>query len=307
MGHQLWLADRLRQAGLNVIEVDGWRERGAAAFNPKGVVCHHTAGSPNGDMPSLQLLIRGRSDCPGPLCNVGLARSGTVYVIAAGRANHAGKGGWQGLSGNSAVFGIEAENTGKGETWPPAQFDAYVRLAAALQREAGGNVNLVCGHKEWAPDRKIDPKGIDMNDFRNRVAQVLGGAAPGPAPTSAPPPPPPPPPPPGDERGRIAELQALIGTGNDGIWGPNTEEACKRNMIGWPDYVRGHAPRLVDKLHGNNNRELVRWLQRQANRKFNAGLAEDGAVGPATNHVIVVNLGQNDGVCGPNGFRAAVS
>jgi hypothetical protein len=47
-------------------------------------------------MPSLRLLIKRRSDCPGPLCNVGLARSGAVYVIAAGRANHAGKGGWRG-------------------------------------------------------------------------------------------------------------------------------------------------------------------------------------------------------------------
>lgn len=295
MPRQLWLADRLRQAGLTVVETDGWPDRGSASFNPQGVVCHHTAGSPNGDMPSLNLLIRGRGDCPGPLCNVGLARSGAVYVVAAGRANHAGKGGWRGLSGNSSMLGIEAENTGGGEPWPPVQFDAYVRLAAALQGAVGGNVDNICAHREWT-SRKIDPTGIDMNDFRARVAQVLSGGG-------SPQPPPPPPPPPD----RIAELQRLVGVGADGIFGPDTVSACGRNMIGWPDFVRGHAPSLANKLHGNANRELVRWLQGQGNRKMHLNLTEDGLVGPATNHFIVVGLAQGDGVCGPNGFRAAVA
>ncbi|HVF75230.1 MAG TPA: N-acetylmuramoyl-L-alanine amidase [Acidimicrobiales bacterium] len=298
MPRQLWLADRLRQAGLTVVEVDGWQSRGAESFNPRGVVCHHTAGSANGDMPSLGLLVRGRSDCPGPLCNVGLARSGAVYVVASGRANHAGKGAWRDLTGNSSVLGIEAENTGRGEAWPQVQLDAYVRLAAALQGAVGGNVDNICAHREWT-SRKIDPAGIDMNDFRARAAQILGGANP--------PPPPPPSPPTTDQKGRIAELQQLVGAGADGAWGSNTDAACSRNMIGWPDFVRGHAPTLADKLTGNTNRELVRWLQRQGNRKLSLNLTEDGLLGPATNHFIVVGLGQGDGVCGPKGFKAAVA
>ena len=113
MSRQGWIADALRDAGLAVVEVDGWRDRGSSDFWPGGVVGHQTAGpAGGGDMPSLNTLIYGRPDLAGPLGNVGLGRSGTYYVVAAGRANHAGKGGWRGLTGNSSVLGIEAENDG---------------------------------------------------------------------------------------------------------------------------------------------------------------------------------------------------
>ena len=296
MPRQLWIAEKARQWGLTVVEVDGWRERGSASFDPVGVVCHHTAGAASGDMPSLRLLITGRPDCPGPLCNVGLARSGAVYVVAAGRANHAGKGGWRGLNGNSSVLGIEAENTGKGEPWPALQLNAYRRLAAALASGVRKGAEAVCGHREWAPGRKPDPQGIDMDEFRRSVAQLLGG----------PPAPPPPRQTAGTERERTAELQQLVGVTADGVWGNNTAKACTKTMAGWPEYVRDRAPNLVDKLQGNANHELVRWLQRQGNRRFAYNLSEDGEVGPATNHLIVVGLGQGDGVCGPTAFREAV-
>ena len=64
-------------------------------------------------MPSLDTLIQGRSDLPGPLAQLGLGRDGTYYVIAAGKCNHAGAGSWKGVtSGNTDFIGIEAENTG---------------------------------------------------------------------------------------------------------------------------------------------------------------------------------------------------
>jgi peptidoglycan hydrolase-like protein with peptidoglycan-binding domain len=60
-------------------------------------------------MPSLRVLIEGRSNLPGPLAQLGLGRDGTCYVIAAGRCNHAGAGLWQGVStGNSSFIGTEA-------------------------------------------------------------------------------------------------------------------------------------------------------------------------------------------------------
>lgn len=177
MGRALWLADRCRDFGLNVVEIDGWQARGSATFSPKGVVAHHTADGP-GEIGSLRVLVHGRSDLPGPLCNVGLGRSGTVYVIASGRANHAGSGGWKGLSGNSSVLGIEAENRGTAaDPWPGAQLLAYHRLCAALITGpgVGGDVARVCGHKEWAPSRKVDPHSLDMNAFREKVWAVLKG------------------------------------------------------------------------------------------------------------------------------------
>jgi hypothetical protein len=169
-----WLADVLRDAGVTVVEHDGWKTRGASTIKPKGIVCHHTAGPARGDAPSLNVCINGRSDLPGPLCHIVLARSGTAHVIAAGRANHAGIGGWHGLVGNSSVIGIEAENTGRGEPWPAVQVASYVTICAAICRHLGLGAEMVCGHKEWTP-RKIDPYGIEMKDFRKRVAAQLKG------------------------------------------------------------------------------------------------------------------------------------
>src|SRR6185503_4879149 len=97
MAHSLtWLPDALKNAGLKVSLVDGWENRGRGNIgNIFGVICHHTAGPKTGVMPSLNTLINGRSDLPGPLAQLGLGRDGTYFVIAAGRANHAGDGIWQ--------------------------------------------------------------------------------------------------------------------------------------------------------------------------------------------------------------------
>lgn len=170
-----WLAKVAREAGLEVDEVEGWTMRGRDTMRPRGIVCHHTAGGRTGDIPSLRTLVHGRSDLPGPLCHYGLGRSGTVYVVAAGKANHAGTGEWRGLRTNSEVIGIEAENAGDAaDPWPDRQLDAYVRLCAAVCEHLGVEATMVAGHKEWAQPagRKPDPHSIDMDDFRVRVAQV---------------------------------------------------------------------------------------------------------------------------------------
>jgi hypothetical protein len=173
------LPDMLRKWGVNVVEFPGWQTRGwlsgyGGAWNPRGVVCHHTAnGGYRGiDAPSLNVCVNGRPDLAGPLCQIVLGYSGTAYVIAALGANHAGKGGWANLSGNASVWGIEAENTGLGEAWPAVQVDAFHRCCAALGELSGFGPEMVCGHKEWTPT-KIDPAGLDMNQFRSAVAALL--------------------------------------------------------------------------------------------------------------------------------------
>jgi N-acetyl-anhydromuramyl-L-alanine amidase AmpD len=35
------------------------------------------------------------------------------------------------------------------------------------------DVNRVFAHKEWAPGRKIDPAGIEMDEFRKQVQKAL--------------------------------------------------------------------------------------------------------------------------------------
>jgi peptidoglycan hydrolase-like protein with peptidoglycan-binding domain len=175
-----WLPTVLKDAGLRVAECDGWPNRGVGEIGTvRGLMCHHTGGPASGNMPSLNVLIHGRADLRGPLCQLGLGRDGTFYVIAAGRANHAGPGDWRGIrSGNSSFIGIEAENTGRAsDPWPSRQLDAYCRGAAAILEHIGASEDMCCGHKEYArpPGRKGDPHTLDMNAFRTNVAQCMTG------------------------------------------------------------------------------------------------------------------------------------
>jgi N-acetylmuramoyl-L-alanine amidase len=178
------LAAVARKTSLEVIEVPGWERRGRGEMRDvRAVVCHHTATlNRKADMPSLNTLIKGRPDLAGPLAHFGLSRSGKVYVIAAGRCNHAGKvqnPSW----GNSHSIGIEAEATGTA-SWPEIQLAAFAQLCRVLIDYFGLSVAAVLGHKEVAdpPGRKIDPN-FDMAAFRARVS-ALGGTPP-PAPTPA--------------------------------------------------------------------------------------------------------------------------
>jgi len=180
MPRQPWIADQLRDYGLTVIEEPGWKVRGPWTFEPQGVVVHHTASRRGSDVPSLRIVTHGRSDLTGPLCAVLIGRSGVCHVIAAGRANHAGRGGYRGLTGNSSVLGIEAENDGIGEPWPDHQLAVFHRATAALLDGINRDYSWCCGHKEWTT-RKIDPAGIDMNDFRRSVALLLKQGEPMPA------------------------------------------------------------------------------------------------------------------------------
>jgi N-acetyl-anhydromuramyl-L-alanine amidase AmpD len=95
-------------------------------------------------------------------------------VVAAGRANHAGAGNWKGLTGNSALFGTEAEAADAAD-FTPAQRDAYPRVNAAYCDVGKFGADMVCGHYEYAapPGRKTDPRGYTMDDMRRRVAALL--------------------------------------------------------------------------------------------------------------------------------------
>lgn len=227
-----WLADVLEDAGLKVAEQPGWRTRGRSEMGAiKGVICHHTAGGASGNMPSLNIIVNGRADLPGPLSQLALGRDGTYYIVAAGRANHAGRGNWRGFtSGNSNFIGIEAENTGKAsDPWPEVQLDAYRRGVAAILTHVGTNFMMCCGHKEYAlpPGRKPDPT-FDMDNFRTAVAAIMNGSAPPPLlipsvdeedrPTLR-----------RGSRGKLVEqIQKALDVDIDGNFGPLTEAAVRR-------------------------------------------------------------------------------
>lgn len=167
-GRALWLPDLLGSFGLEVVLEPGWETRGSADFFPTVVVAHHTATKGS----AVRVCVTGYQGLPGPLCQVVLTREGVAHVIAAGRANHAGKGGWLGYSGNRRALGIEAENDGS-EPWPAGQVDAFHRCAAAMLAGIGKEPSHLCGHKEWAPGRKTDPHTLDMSEFRAAVGLDL--------------------------------------------------------------------------------------------------------------------------------------
>lgn len=184
----MWLPSVLRDNGLAVEETSGWQTRGHGDVGSiKGVICHHTAGAKTGNSPSLGIVTNGRPDLGGPLAQLVLGRNGTYYMVAAGKAWHAGAGIWQGVhDGNSSMIGIEAENTGLENDcpWPVVQMEAYAKGVAAILKHVGARPIMCVGHLEWATPvgRKSDPsfsvgtraqRIVAMDDFRKKVASFM--------------------------------------------------------------------------------------------------------------------------------------
>lgn len=253
MARDTGIADRLRSKGLTVVEVAGWQTRGSSYFNPRGSVDHHTAGAARGNAPSLRICTHGRAGLPGPLCNVLVGRDNTCFVVAAGRANHAGRGGWSGLSGNSSVYGVERENVGTpAEPWRDDQHLVAGVVHAALI-EGRADASKVCEHKEWTT-RKIDAHSISGDDMRRLVGAVLG-ANPSPPPPPTVPTPPPPAPAPDINWAEVRKMVAAVLL-------PSVQDL--------PD------------LDGNSRGLRVIVLQRALNLVTGSKLKEDGIYGPAT-------------------------
>lgn len=172
-----WLADAARLTGYPVVEIAGWRNTGHGGMRvAEGVGGHHTANPQLGDYPSLRIVRDGRADLLGPLSHLGLGRSGTTYVIAAGLCYHAGASSWAGLYDlNDEFIGIEAESVGTRDDWTAAQRDCYPRLVASLLYYMRRGAERFAGHKEIClpRGRKIDPAFFDLAAFRQRVAWLL--------------------------------------------------------------------------------------------------------------------------------------
>ena len=176
-----WLADVLRDAGLPVREVEGWRTREVPGtdYGPvRGIICHETRGSATStDNGEIGVLVNGRVGLSGPIAQLYLSRTGTWHVVASGTCHHV-KSGWAGPHkgyGNDALIGVEAQHA-VSESWAnkPEQYRSYVRGVAAILRHTGWPVSRVAGHKEHQPGDKSDPE-FDMARFRADVTAALNG------------------------------------------------------------------------------------------------------------------------------------
>lgn len=172
-----WLADAARMTGYPVVEVPGWRGLGHGSMRVvEGVVGHHTANPQRGDYPSLNIVRNGRGDLAGPLAQMGLARSGTVFIIAAGLSYHAGASSWSGFTDlNDEFVGIEAESAGTVDDWTPEQRDCYPRLVAALLYYMRRGMDRFGFHKEVCrpQGRKVDAAFWDPANMRGRIEWLL--------------------------------------------------------------------------------------------------------------------------------------
>lgn len=163
-----WLADALRAAGLNVVEVSGWQTRarstGGYSAMPLCVMWHHTASPASWDG-ARDANYCATGDPNAPLSNLYIQRNGTVWILAAGATNTNGKGnsirfsrGTVPADGmNTRAIGVECGNNGVGERWPQAQVDAMFIVSNVCNARVGNQPEDMSTHNFYAPSRKIDP------------------------------------------------------------------------------------------------------------------------------------------------------
>jgi len=129
----------------------GWDSRGTGyTFAPRGLTCHWDASTiRSGEWGALGIIERGRggdSPVPGPLAQFQGARCldgiPKVAMVAAGRANHAGRGGPYRLpdgtiipvdSASRYMYGAEWAWAGPTENLNAAALHAYRVLAYAVR------------------------------------------------------------------------------------------------------------------------------------------------------------------------------
>lgn len=179
------------------VEYPGWRTRGrpGGLTDVVGIVNHHTGGGSASASYLAFLFKEGRpaEGIPGPLCNVATAANGTVYLGAAGRANHAGSGsiltlvhvededyagytselkpGPDGTNGNPRYYGNEWIYSGTKAPDPRQVRGALLYNAAMIDAHGWSGLSAIA-HREHSR-RKNDPYGVKMYEFRTEVARIL--------------------------------------------------------------------------------------------------------------------------------------
>jgi N-acetyl-anhydromuramyl-L-alanine amidase AmpD len=233
---------------------------------------HHTGSN----AATARSIADGRPDLAGPLAQLHIARTGTVTVVAAGVAWHAGVGTFPWLpanTGNWHTIGIECANTGTSpnaphrQNWSSAQYFALVNACAAINRRIGQSADRTIGHKEYAgrSQGKWDPGAIDMDQLRRDVAARIGAVPGGPTPR------------PPIAIGEYADVLLYRGSR-----GPQVAELQRRLKYAYAAYAGALA---IDGHYGPKTEAAVREFQRRT-----PGLNVDGIVGPNTAAALKLRL-----------------
>lgn len=168
VSEQHWLTrlvPYLEKWGVNYRQVEGCESRGrpVGAFDPGGVQWHHTASTSSAanPRPSLRTLVEGRPDLPGPLCQLAPDYEGVVWVVALGRANHAGAARAHGAlpagDGNALRVGFEVMTSGT-QRMPAAQVDSLILATVAVLDMLGVAPADVADHLARHADTSVTGK-----------------------------------------------------------------------------------------------------------------------------------------------------
>lgn len=183
---------RLRARGVTVVEESDCYSRTvggpvgrAGAKDLLGVESHgvhHTAGGY--DDSDRRVVRDGRPGLRGPLAQWLTHTDGTLRLVSAGYANHAGATRRR-FESNSWCVGNEIVSRGRSsQDFTPAQVAASKALAEEMAREFDYQLDSwTVGHKEMAvpTGRKVDP-AFSMPDFRAGLS--VASASPTPTPTT---------------------------------------------------------------------------------------------------------------------------
>lgn len=258
------LPQRLRAAGLKVVTIGGWYSRGRpGSFAPKGVLWHHTGSTLQGKAMATWLARTGRKDLAAPLAQISISKAGTVYILAAGRANHAGwarKGGplKKRTDGNKVFVGIEFQSDGSGFSLP--QYEAGLAVTAILLQQMKSGAAWCRSHKETSETGKWDPGKVDMSEVRAELASRL---TPVKEPSKNKPHP----------RGRI-RVDFLLKQYKAGLRNKYAKKGSNQNKA--VRQLQGALGVLADGKYGPGTRSAVATFQRRE------GLTADGIAGKIT-------------------------
>lgn len=172
-----------RSFGVPVTFEPGWDTRGNGQSSAyQGGILHHTGGSYAATCPSI--LIVGRSDLSGPLCNFAGLSGGGIHVVAAHPANHAGASGGPSNGPfpvttlfNRLVMGLEICYPG-GEPMTDAQYRTG-KVFAKVMQIMFGSIERARAHRETSREGKWDPgfapgQTINMTELRAAAANLEG-------------------------------------------------------------------------------------------------------------------------------------
>ena len=184
------LAAEWRRLGAEVAFEPGWETRGVSSTaNYEGAIVHHTGIGTSEARPfaGRNVLINGRPDLKGPLCNSAgpwcPPDRPRIHVIAAYPANHAGASGGRSMgplpvtgSFNTRVWGHEVDYGGN-VPMSPGQYRAALIAGRGVANVLGRSVEYVRAHAETSVTGKWDPgyavgKTIDMAAFRRDAAAL---------------------------------------------------------------------------------------------------------------------------------------